>query len=615
MRYRILLAASLLLVLPSLARAQNQKPKRTKPVSKTVKPQAPAANTVLDLSGRTQLDAGKTLNLLRIDGSAQVTALQMKIEPADRYTLRQTLIRIFWDNADKPAVEVPIGDFFGSPFGDARFQSRFLAGKENGSLCTFPMVFRKSMRVELANLGKTPLNNIQWKLAYTRLESVPPTAPYFHAQWTRHTSEPNKPLMVGQISGNGHIAGIAVALQNKKPDFAPLSDNTAQVRITTDNAETPKIAENLTIFFAFNSLFITRGSRTNDLNGITLTDKTVGRMGGYSLFLNNALAFSQNVRAEMTFSAAVDVATTLFWYQAAPTPPAEPLKAADLTPARFHLPNVIEAESLSWDGGNPTQTEDRGFKAEASNGIVTAFAKGTAAATFPVAAEDVYILNIAALVRPGATLKYRYALDNEELSELMEAALDPLDAETTSLWINSVPIHLKPGTHKIKLQPQGEKPLFLDYLELFPSRKVEDAVEVENLVDIAKVTEMTVLTRNDDLPEFSGNSFLRWDKVPAQAELSVPLEIPQDGDYTLDLGILRDSDCPKLTVKLDGREIGEVDTFIANRDIDVQPLRVGTIKNVTAGKHTLTLVVKEIRFDKPLCTLNFDYTKIKRVSP
>lgn len=616
MHSKSLLFTSLFLVLPLIVGAQNQKPKPkgAKPATKTVKPQVPAESRMLDLSGKTQLDAGRTLNLVRIDGAAHITALQLKLEPSDRYTLRQTLIRIFWDDADKPAIEVPLGDFFGSPFGNTLFESRFLTGKENGSVSTFPMIFRKSMRVELLNSGKIPLSNIQWRLSYKRLKSVPPTARYFHAQWTRHKSEPNKPFAIGKISGSGHVAGIAVALQNEKPDFALFTADTTKVSLTIDNATEPKITANLSMFFGLGNP-TPQDARANDLDGITLVGQTIGRIGAYRWFLPDAVRFSQSARVEMTFPATVDVSATLFWYQAAPTHASEPIQAADLTPARFQLPHVIEAESLAWNGGNPTRTEARGFKAEASGGTVMAFTKGTATATFPVAAEDVYILNVAALFRPEATLKYRYALDDEEFSELMEAAIDPLNAETTSLWITSLPIHLKRGTHKIKLQPQGSKPLFLDYLELFLSRKVEGAVEVENFIDAAKVTEATVLSRSDDPPEFSGNSFLRWEKVPANAELSIPLEIPQDGDYTLDLGILRDSDCPKLTVKLDGKEIGEVDAFIANRDIDVQSLRVGTVKGISAGKHTLTLVVKEIRFDKPLCTLNFDYTKIKRVSP
>ena len=616
MHYRSLRFASLFLVLPLVVGAQNQKskPKGTKPAPKSVKLPVSAANTVLDLSGKTQLDAGRTLSMVRIDGSARITALQIKMDISDRYTLRQTLIRIFWDNSVKPAIEVPVGDFFGSPFGNVLFESRFLTGKENGSVFTFPMIFRKSMRVELANLGKTPLTNIQWRLSYMRLKSVPPTALYLHAQWTRHKPKPNKPFAIGEILGSGHIAGIAVALQKEKPDFAPLTADTTKISLATDNVETPNIADSLAAFFGLGNP-TPRDAHANALDGTTLISQTIGRVSAYRWFLPDAVQFAQNARVEMTFPATVDVAATIFWYQAAPTHDSEPIKAADLMPARFQLPNVIEAESLSWTGGNPTKTEDRGFQMEASGGTVMAFAKGTATTTFPVAAEDVYILNIAARLRPGANLKYRYALDDEEFSELTEAAMDPLDAETTSLWINSIPIHFKSGTHTIKLQPQGDKPLFVDYLELFPSRKVEGVVEVENLIDAARVTEMTVLSRNDEPPEFSGNSFLRWEKVPAKAELSVPLEIPKEGDYALDLGILRDSDCPRLTVELDGKEIGEVDTFIANRDIDVQSLRVGTIKGITAGKHTLTLVVKEIRLGKPLCTLNFDYTKIKRVSP
>ena len=583
----------------------------SKSAPKGVHPPTVGSAATQEVSGRTQLEAGKTRTIAFIDGAAEVKEFRLKIEPADRYTLRQTLLRIFWDDADKPAVEVPVGDFFGVPFAPARFASLYLRGEETGSTSTLPMRFRRRMRVELSNRGQSALTSVQWKLTCKRLAVASPF-PSLHAQWKRIVTKPNTTAVLWTSEGYTEVLGTALALQSADGDFAAIASDKAQMRFWTGSADTPAIVVTFPKFFDLGSP-IPRDAATYPRTGTTLMAQTIGRMAVYGFLDVAAFQSAQDARLEVSFPGAVDVAATTFWLQSNHVPASEPIADVQLKPATFHLHGVIEAESLTWEGGAPTKSQDQGFKTEASGGAIMRFMGGTPTASFPVVSEDVYLLNMVALLRPGSARKYRYTWDNEPFSELYETSVDPLEAETTSLWITTIPLHLKPGTHKIALQPQGSEPLFLDYIELMPSRKKEGVVEVENLIEQAKFSPETKLARNDDDAAYSGNSFLQWENVAANAELSIPMELSEKGNYRLELGAWRDIGSMKLTVKLDGKEIGEVDAFVSNADTNVLPLLVGKIKDVAAGKHTLTLAAQAPKVGKQ-GKLNFDYYKLTRLA-
>ena len=63
---------------------------------------------------------GATLELGRVEGHGQITHVWFTIAGKSRDHLRELVLRMYWDGAEKPAVECPLGDFFGLGFGQAR---------------------------------------------------------------------------------------------------------------------------------------------------------------------------------------------------------------------------------------------------------------------------------------------------------------------------------------------------------------------------------------------------------------------------------------------------------------------------------------------------------------
>ncbi|MCX6278598.1 MAG: DUF2961 domain-containing protein, partial [Bacteroidetes bacterium] len=108
-----------------------------------------------DTSGGNQdrifIAPGKKVDILNVEGPGMIVRMWFRIESRDPYFLRRIVIRIFWDNEEKPSVEAPFGDFFGCGFMYKPYISNYLGMTSGGYVCYFPMPFERQARVEISN--------------------------------------------------------------------------------------------------------------------------------------------------------------------------------------------------------------------------------------------------------------------------------------------------------------------------------------------------------------------------------------------------------------------------------------------------------------------------------
>ena len=154
-----------------------------------------------------ELAAGERLVMAQLKGPGCVKHIWITMGTTEKYYLRKTLLRFFWDGEEIPSVETPAGDFFGIGHGLLKsFVSLPLSMSPDGGRgfnCFFPMPFESSARLELINQGNEPLVvffHIDWEQYSSSLEE---DLGRFHAQWRRENPtevafpvERDKPIFI-----------------------------------------------------------------------------------------------------------------------------------------------------------------------------------------------------------------------------------------------------------------------------------------------------------------------------------------------------------------------------------------------------------------------------------
>ncbi|MBM4243009.1 MAG: DUF2961 domain-containing protein [Deltaproteobacteria bacterium] len=133
---------------------------------------------------------GERAKLGEISGAGIVRHLWMTMMswPDEPHDLRQTVLRIWWDGAERPSVEAPLGDFFGIGFGLRRnFTSlplQMSPQEGRGFNCWFPMPFEAGARFEIENQG-TQTRFFYFHVDWEEHRAIAPNLGRFHAWWNR----------------------------------------------------------------------------------------------------------------------------------------------------------------------------------------------------------------------------------------------------------------------------------------------------------------------------------------------------------------------------------------------------------------------------------------------
>jgi hypothetical protein len=100
---------------------------------------------------------GETLVLADMRGPGCVRHIWVTTMSREDAYLRRSVLRMFWDGARSPCVEVPLGDFFGVGHGmmvDYASLPMTMSPRDGrGFNCFLPMPFNERGRIELTNEG------------------------------------------------------------------------------------------------------------------------------------------------------------------------------------------------------------------------------------------------------------------------------------------------------------------------------------------------------------------------------------------------------------------------------------------------------------------------------
>jgi hypothetical protein len=162
-----------------------------------------------------RIDPGQTLTLMDVKGSGRVTHIWFTIASPSPEHLRELVLRMTWDDAARPAVECPIGDFFAQGHAQyVEFQSAAVdVGAKKALNCYWPMPFKKRAVLTVSNEGEKSVNSFYYNIDYRLDQHRQPDAFYFHTQYRTFFPAPvGKPLTICETKGAGHFVGTFISV-------------------------------------------------------------------------------------------------------------------------------------------------------------------------------------------------------------------------------------------------------------------------------------------------------------------------------------------------------------------------------------------------------------------
>jgi len=151
--------------------------------------------------------------LADIKGPGIIVSFWLTIASPDKAILRRAVLRAYWDGEDKPSIEVPIGDFFGSGFAQyVHYHSLPIGTTSGGYYCFFPMPFERAL-IEVENMSEIEIGALYYMIGYYEVDDVSDMG-RFHAIWRRERfTQSGKPYVILEAKGKGHYVGTLLCME------------------------------------------------------------------------------------------------------------------------------------------------------------------------------------------------------------------------------------------------------------------------------------------------------------------------------------------------------------------------------------------------------------------
>ena len=200
------------------------------------------------------LSASANQTVLQLtEAPSLLRALLFSVPRKQAIAFGRTRLGISWDDLPFPSVEAPVALFFGTGSLFNRNNREYLVKAFPVSIrfdeqnvhfvCFFPMPFFRSARIELMNLGDTPLT-LDWSVRYAPYRDDPAEVAYFHATYRDHlTPVPGKDLVLldtRETEGGGDWSGHFVGTSFIFSDRAVLNTLEGDPRFFFDDSQTPQ---------------------------------------------------------------------------------------------------------------------------------------------------------------------------------------------------------------------------------------------------------------------------------------------------------------------------------------------------------------------------------------
>jgi hypothetical protein len=276
----------------------------------------------------------------------------------------EIVLRMYWDDGKGPAVEAPLGDFFGAGFGLRREIRSVPVQVESGDgyNCYWPMPFHRRGLITITNEGQKNVRSFYYHIDYTEGEAIADKTAYFCAQYRNEFPErTGRDYLILDAEGEGHYVGTVMSARSRSPFWFGEGD----ARFYVDGDKKPTIQGTGT-----EDYFLMAWGLSESLYphfGCTYMSTDFENLGTeyclYRWHIADPVRFTKSLRFEIEHTGWItedetttgkveghveredDMATVAFWYQVG-----QPKRFTTLPPlAQRLLPNldiILEGKSL-----------------------------------------------------------------------------------------------------------------------------------------------------------------------------------------------------------------------------------------------------------------------------
>ena len=287
------------------------------------------------------LAPASTTKIMDVDGPGVIQHIWITVEEKH---LRDLILRIHWDGAKLPSVEVPVGDFFcnGWKRRVAILSIPINVNPYGGFNSYFPMPFRRHATITVENRAPVEIGGFFYAINYAET-AIDDDDAYFHAQFRRSNPLAAKEdhVILDGVKGAGHYVGTYMAWQQNNLGW--WGEGEFKVYLDGDK-EFPTICGTGTEDYFGGAWCFSQNYTAPFMGypeGVSGHDgnKPGNRNGLYRFHIMDPIRFSKDIRVTMQalgwrsegryLPLQDDISSVAYWYQTHPSAPFPPLGNRD----------------------------------------------------------------------------------------------------------------------------------------------------------------------------------------------------------------------------------------------------------------------------------------------
>ncbi|MGY5851427.1 glycoside hydrolase family 172 protein [Salegentibacter sp. F14] len=248
-----------------------------------------------------RIPAGEGVDLVNITGSGVINRIWLTVNDRSPEMLRSLKIEMYWDGREKPAVSVPLGDFFGVGLGRrVAFESTFFTDPEGRSFnCFIPMPFKEGARISIVNESEKDLNALFYEVNLVKVDHKEEDVLYFHAYWNREleTVLSDDFEILPRVAGKGRFLGTNIGVLTN-PKYEETWWGEGEVKIYLDkDSKFPTLVGSGTEDYIGTAWG--QGTFDHLYQGSLIADKEEGAFAFYRYHITDPVYFYNDIKVDI----------------------------------------------------------------------------------------------------------------------------------------------------------------------------------------------------------------------------------------------------------------------------------------------------------------------------